>query len=201
MVMITVASFKGGVGKTTAAVHVAALLSSEAPTILVDGDPNRSATAWSDRGEFPFAVMDEFRALREVQKYTHSVVDTKARPEPDDFRALAQGTDLLIVPSPPSALDIDALMLTIRELAKMGCRNYRVLLNIVPRSTRSVPEARQMLESAGIPIFRQDISALEAFRTAALEGCLVDRIRDSRAQRAWEEYSAVYTEIRDILGW
>jgi chromosome partitioning protein len=45
--IVTTASFKGGVGKTTTAVHVAAFLQKDGDTLLVDGDPNRSATRWS----------------------------------------------------------------------------------------------------------------------------------------------------------
>ena len=36
---VTVASYKGGVGKTTTAVHLAAYFQELAPTILIDGDP------------------------------------------------------------------------------------------------------------------------------------------------------------------
>ena len=47
--LITVAGFKGGVGKTTSAVHLACYLALIGKTLLVDGDPNRSATGWSKR--------------------------------------------------------------------------------------------------------------------------------------------------------
>ena len=58
--IITVASYKGGVGKTTTAVHLAAFLQTLAPTLLLDGDDTRNATAWSQRGNgFPFKVADE----------------------------------------------------------------------------------------------------------------------------------------------
>ena len=41
--IITVASYKGGVGKTTTAVHLAAYLQSLGPTLLLDGDQTRNA--------------------------------------------------------------------------------------------------------------------------------------------------------------
>lgn len=56
--IVTVASFKGGVEKTTTALHLAAYLQSKAPALLVDGDLNRSALDWAARGSLPFKVVD-----------------------------------------------------------------------------------------------------------------------------------------------
>ncbi|MFX5302078.1 ParA family protein, partial [Acinetobacter baumannii] len=56
--ILAVTGFKGGVGKTTTAVHLAAVLAEDAPTLLVDGDPNRSATGWHARGGLPVKVVD-----------------------------------------------------------------------------------------------------------------------------------------------
>ena len=44
--IVTVASFKGGVGKTTTALHLAAYCQTLAPTLLVDGDLNTRATIY-----------------------------------------------------------------------------------------------------------------------------------------------------------
>jgi chromosome partitioning protein len=57
--IVTVASFKGGVGKTTTAVHLAGILNEHAPTLLIDDDPNRSASAWAEPGRLAFPVVLE----------------------------------------------------------------------------------------------------------------------------------------------
>ncbi len=58
--ILTVASHKGGVGKTTTAIHLAAYLQTLAPTLLLDGDDTRNATAWSENGTgFSFRIANE----------------------------------------------------------------------------------------------------------------------------------------------
>ena len=52
--VITVASYKGGVGKSTTAIHLAAYLQKKSPTVLIDGDPNRSVCGWAVNGNLPF---------------------------------------------------------------------------------------------------------------------------------------------------
>ncbi len=93
---VTVASYKGGVGKTTTAVHFAAYFQDLAPTILIDGDPNRCVSAMSKRGGMPFTIADEREGLYAVRNYRHVIVDTEARPGAADFEDLARGCDLLV---------------------------------------------------------------------------------------------------------
>src|SRR5215218_229659 len=130
--IITVASFKGGVGKTTTAVHLAAFLQRHKDTLLIDGDPNRSASGWAKRGKLPFRVVDERQAARFSRDYQDVVIDTQARPSQEDLEALAEGCDLLIIPSTPDALSLDALTLTVHALQNLAQNRYRILLTMIP---------------------------------------------------------------------
>jgi chromosome partitioning protein len=195
--IITVASFKGGVGKSTTAVHLAAFVQQKlGSTLLVDGDPNRSVTVWAKRGELPFPLCDERQAAKLARQYENLIFDTKARPEKEDLKALADGCDLLIIPSTPDALAMDALILTVDALQDIGSDRYRILLTIVPpKPNRDGEEARRTIEEASLPIFKGEIPRLVAFQRAALQGCLASEVKDERAEIAWNAYQEIGKEI------
>ena len=194
--IITVASFKGGVGKTTTAVHLAAYLQHKAPTLLIDGDPNRSASAWSRRGTLPFRIVDERQAARYAREFEHIVIDTEARPDEEDLRALAEGCDLLVIPSTPDALALDALFLTVGALGKIGAQTYRILLTVVPpRPNRDGEEARKLLSEHSLPLFAGEVKRRVAFQKASLLGVSVQDVQDVKAVEAWTEYRSIGEEI------
>jgi len=194
--IVTVASFKGGQAKTTSAVHLAAFLQEDKPTLLVDGDPNRSATGWARRKGLPFRVIDERQAARYAREYEHIVIDTQARPTQEDLEALADGCDMLIIPVTPDALSLDALFLIVEALEHLGSNRFRILLTIVPpRPSKDGDEARATLEEAKLPVFKTIIRRFVAFQKAALQGVPVYEVLDPRAQEAWEDYRQVGEEL------
>ena len=198
--VVTVASFKGGVGKSTTAIHLAAYLQLSAPTLLVDGDPNRSVSEWARAGKLPFKVVDERQAALHARSYEHIVIDTKARPEEEDLRALALGCHLLVIPCTPDPLSLRALRLTVTALKNIGADRYRVLLTIVPpKPSRDGDDAREMLTQLGLPAFNATIPRLVAFQRAVLEGTTAGELKDMRGQQGWEEYKRVGTETVDIV--
>ncbi len=195
--IITVASYKGGVGKTTTAVHLAAYLQARAPTLLLDGDQTRNATTWSKAGAgFPFRVAGIDQAAKLARQFSHIVIDTGQRPSLDDLQAAAEGCDLLVVPAVPSALDTDGLGQTIRALQQIGAAAYRVLLTRVPPdAAREAAELRTLLGELKAPVFAAEIPRLKAFEKAAGAGQIVSETDDRNATRAWDAYAAAGKEI------
>ena len=192
--LITVAGFKGGVGKTTTAVHLACFFSDRGSTLLVDGDPNRSATGWSKRGSLPFKVVDIMAAARHSRNFEHVIIDTAARPDKEDLEALVDGCELLVLPTTPDALAIDAMLQTVDLLQQMGSDRYRILLTMIhPKPVKMAQMAREAL--SGLPLFNQGIRRLIAYEKASLNGVPVNKVRDKMARIAWGEYKTVGDEI------
>lgn len=198
--IVTLLSAKGGVGKSTSAIHIAAFLHSVAPTLLVDGDGIRSATKWAQRSDgkgLPFRVVSYAELAREAPKHRHIVIDTEGNPSDDDFKDATKGSDLVIVPAVPESVATDGLTETLSKLQDQGSRNYRVLLTMVPPKPRTEGRAlREMLFEQDIPVFKGEIPRLAAFEKAAAEGLPVGAVQSDRnAGRAWQSYVEVGKEI------
>jgi chromosome partitioning protein len=197
--VIAVANNKGGVAKTTTATHFAYKLSLSDTTVLVDGDPNRSAIAWASRAEnpFPCKVITEIQLARFGGQFRYIVTDTKARVERDDLKDLLEATDLIILPSPPSGDDLRVTVDTARQLRDLGSTQHKVLLTKVSTNAGSTDEkdAREYLTDNNIPVFKGRIREYSAYKRAFMAGVPVCLVKgDKYAKIAWRDYETVIKE-------
>ncbi len=192
--IVAIMALKGGVGKTTTSVHLAAYFQEKAPTLLIDADRNRSAIIWSREDKLPFHVASQAGATNLIRKYPHIIVDTRARPEPEEIKDLVEGSDLLILPTTPNHLDLDATFKAIEQLETLKAK-YKVLLTKVDTRTKNGREARQRLIEAKLPLFKTEIPLLVAFERASQQGVVVKDCADPRSAFAWKTYQKVGQEI------
>jgi chromosome partitioning protein len=193
--LIAIASLKGGVGKTTTAIHLSTYLQTDKATLLIDADRNRSALVWAREDNLPFTVASQAGSAAFIPRHQHIVTDMKAGPEEEDLVDLAQGNDLIIIPTTPNHLDLDATVKAVEMLKKHNVNNYKILLTKVDSRTTNSRTAKQFLDRENLPLFQTEIPLLIAFERASQNGKTVRDYSDFRAKQAWRQYESVGKEI------
>ena len=197
MKLITVTGYKGGCGKSTTAVHLATYFSDYGTTLLIDSDPNRTSIKWSNRGNLPFTVEDERKAIKLIPGSDYVIVDTPARPASDDLKELAEGCDLLILPTIPDVVSLEPMLATAEDLPANS--NYRVLLCVVPPyPSKEGEQMKADLVEGGIPVFNTMIRRTSGFGKAAIAGIPIRDLKD-KGKVAWMDYKAVGKEAQEII--
>lgn len=194
--VLTVASHKGGVGKSTTAIHLAAYLQKKAATVLIDSDPNRSVCGWAQNGSLPFRVIPLHQAARLGREFEHIVIDTNAGLRAEELKEIVEGCDLLVMPTTPDALSFQSLVMTLEVVEKIPRATYKALLTIIPpKPSRDADEMRRELIGRSIPLFATGIRRFVAYQKATLAGVPVYKAEDPRAQEAWSDYLSLGKEI------
>lgn len=197
---------KGGAGKTTLSIHLSVRAGlAGLKVLLVDTDPQASATAWWRRrlAETPALVQSRGKLLPEVlstaekQHYDLVVIDT-APHSSTEADATARLSDQVYIPTRPAILDLDAIGVSTKLVVDTGT-SAKILLNSCPPPTRYgephiVSEARQALKTYGLPVCDVAISQRAAFSHALIDGHAVNEFE--RSGKAAQEIDALWNTLR-----
>lgn len=166
---IAVVNTKGGVGKTTTAVYLAAVASKDGLTVeLLDADPQGSATSWADIAAeggsgLPFLVAPANKiTLGRPSSADLTVIDTPPGAA-DIIQAAIDAADVVIVPTAPSGLDLQRVWPTLEASAH---KPAGVLLTSVELGTKLLDLTKEALEAEGVFVFENVIGKRQAIRQA-----------------------------------
>lgn len=162
-----VACSKGGVGKTTLATHLAAQAALAGQrTVLVDADPQASATRWCERragldsAVLPLDGRTKAWAKRIPASTQQVLVDTPAGATGRDLEAFLDAADAVLIPVQPSALDIEASAYFLETLLhhprlRKGALPAALVLNRSKPNTNASQQALALLRDWPLPVVAQ----------------------------------------------
>lgn len=198
MPTIAIISQKGGAGKTTLALHLAAA-SQEAGRValVIDTDPQATASQWAAwRQDSPPEVIDSPPprlaakvAAAIAQGAELVVIDTP--PHADSAaRAAVEVADLVLIPCRPSAFDLAAIQTTAKLVQLLRKPAFVVFTAGPPNAPRVYAEAGELVESYGTPPCPVQIADRAAYRHASAEGRSV--MESEPGGRAAEDIRQLY---------
>lgn len=194
--IIAMACTKGGVGKTTAAVHVATMLARRGTTLLIDGDPSGVASQWmawrseSGWGPSPDVVqmLDEeiLDAGDLLDQYEHVVIDVGGWDNPA-LRASIVVADKVLMPLNVSGFDAIhvAKMVEIFDEARKFNPGLavRVMPSLVDTRARDHFELRDFVREYGLRTTDSVFFERKPIRTATSAGQVVEELPGDHAAK------------------
>ena len=212
MPTIALVNSKGGVGKSTTAVHFSSWLEKRRKRVmLVDADAHESSSRWLDNRESKidyFAFTDPNRILdsmpRLAEKTDFLVVDAPAGMA-ETTRAILLRADLAVCPCQPTTLDTDSTEQTLQTIKQAqslrDSKPYALLvLSKAQRNTKAKKDALHWFKRSGFHWLTTSIHQRQFLTGLYDKGLTIWDFENSvsPANQASAEYEVVFNSI---LNW
>ncbi|WP_420608248.1 ParA family partition ATPase [Novosphingopyxis sp.] len=200
MTTVAIISQKGGAGKTTLALHLAAAAVDDGRVaLIVDTDPQATASQWAGwRKDEPPEVIDSppprlAAKVEQAQAQGAEFIVIDTPPHADSAaRAAVEAADLVLIPCRPSAFDLSAIQTTSKLVQLLRKPAFVVFTAGPPNAPRVYQEAGELVESFGTPPCPFQMSDRAAFRHASAEG---------RTAMELEPDGKAADEVRQLYKW
>ncbi|MCA9215812.1 MAG: ParA family protein [Planctomycetales bacterium] len=206
MAIITIANSKGGVGKSTVAVHLAAWLHEQGHNVtLADCDTQQSSSEWireaipevrAVRLENPDHILNELPGLAADSDY---VIADGPGSQTETSRALLLRADLAIVPCKASMLEVRALAKATEVLRQAqdirgGIPEAVIVLSMVGKRYRLTQDMKDAATALHLPLAKIPMTLRQIYADAPGQGEVVWRM-GSKARDAGNEVRSLFREI------
>jgi chromosome partitioning protein len=204
--IIAIANSKGGVGKSTVAVHLAAWLHEQGHRVtLADCDTQQSSSEWireavpaikAVRLDNPDVILNELPLL---QGDTDFVVADGPGSQTETSRALLLRADLAIVPCKASMLEVRALakateVLRVSQDIRAGAPKAVIVLSMVGKNYRLTKDMKDAAAALHLPLASRPMILRQIYADAPGQGAVVWNM-GARAHEAAEEVDQIFREI------
>lgn len=205
MKTIAILSQKGGSGKTTTAIHLAvAAQQAGLQSVVVDLDPQASATMWheSRSDDLPAVISAQAAALprimREAERQGADLLFIDTAPHADTpALAAAEVTDFVLVTCRPSVMDLRAIQNTIRICRLAQRKPYVVLTQIDPFGTLA-KEAGATLRKLDVEVCPYGLGRRVAYHHGLIDGRTALEYEPNGT--AAQEVRALYQHVSHLVG-
>lgn len=204
--IVVVANSKGGVGKSTIAVHLAGWLNEQGYSVtLADCDAQRSSSEWVQESSpgvtavrlaSPDEILNELPGLNEACDY---VVADGPGSNSETSRALLLRADLAIVPCKASMLEVRALAQATEVLRQAqdirgGQPDARIVLSMVGKNYRLTKDMKEAADELELPVAKVPVTLRQVYADSPGQGALVWNL-GARGKEAGDEVRALFREL------
>lgn len=183
MKVLTIASQKGGSGKTTIALHLACYAHQTGlKTALIDTDPQLSALGWykSREADDPILATSSPNELESIlgdaktDGFDYCIVDTRPSVA-EDIRAACNLSHFILIPTRPAIMDLRAIESTAAIVESSGTPGA-IVINAAPPKRGNAEQSitteasNYAIEATGLPVCPVIIHQRAAFSHSLITG-------------------------------